>query len=55
MKRRSWRRTQRDGLKPVPDSVMPYRDWCEQNGHDSEDVEAWGRWARKFRIEDYLP
>lgn len=55
MKRKSWRRTQRDGIKPVPDKIIPYRQWCEDNGWDAEDVEAWGVWSRKFRIEDYLP
>lgn len=55
MKRRSWRRTERDGLKPVPAKVPPYRDWCADLGYDPEDVKSWQRWSRKFHIEDYLP
>jgi len=55
MKRRSWRRTQRDGVKPVPDKVIPYRAWCEDRQLDPESVEAWEVWAKKFGIEEYLP
>lgn len=55
MKRKSWRRTERDGLRPVPSSVVPYRDWCEETGADPEEVKSWERWARKYRIENYLP
>lgn len=55
MKRRSWTRTERDGIKPVPDSVVPYREWCDQMGFDPEDVKVWNRWAKKYCIEDYLP
>ena len=55
MKRKSWRRTERDGIKPVPDNLVPYRDWCEQSGLNPESVEAWEKWAKKYRIEEYLP
>jgi hypothetical protein len=55
MRRRSWKRTERDGLKPVPDNIVPYRDWCEAKNLDPEDVASWGKWSKKFQIEDYLP
>ena len=55
MRRRSWKRTERDGMKPVPNDIVPYRDWCDTEGLDPEDVVSWGRWSRKFCIEDYLP
>lgn len=55
MKRKSWRRTERDGLRPVPDSIIPYREWCEEIGADPERIESWESWARRYRIEDYLP
>jgi len=55
MKRRSWTRTERDGIKPVPDTVIPYRTWCAELDLDPECVKSWDRWAKKYRIEDYLP
>ena len=55
MKRKSWKRTERDGMRPVPDSVPGYREWCDNNGLDPETAHAWERWTKKFGIESYLP
>jgi hypothetical protein len=55
MKRRSWTRSERDGIKPVPDTIPPYRRWCVDNDLDPESEKAWEKWAKKYSIEDYLP
>lgn len=54
MKRRSWKRTERDGRRPVPKDVIPYREWCQQKGLDPETEEAWNKWVKAHKLEDLI-
>ncbi|MEY2965984.1 MAG: hypothetical protein RLY50_34 [Actinomycetota bacterium] len=52
MKRRSIRRTSRYGYQPLPDNVMPYRDWCDLNDLNPETENAWNSWMTVYGLKD---
>jgi hypothetical protein len=54
MKKRSWKRTERYGLKPIEHDYTPYRAWCAQNDFDPEDTVHWIRWLKTFTLEQHV-
>jgi len=52
MKRRSVRRTSQYGYRELPKGVMPYRDWCDQNGLEFESENSWNTWVTVYGLKE---